>query len=72
MREQLQGFSNMTAVLSIMLTGTCCFLWAMGRVVPQDLLVLTTSAVMFYLGQKATEAPKPEPLAPVFIPGQDD
>lgn len=46
-------------VLALIFAVTCCYLWAIGRVVPGELLVLTTSIVTYFFGtvsQTATQA----------------
>jgi hypothetical protein len=61
------------AALSLMLVGTCCFLWATAQVVPTELFGLTGIVVAFWVGnksaQQAFDAASPAPK-PVFIPGE--
>lgn len=75
MVERILGAMGVQAALSLMLVGTCCFLWATSQVVPSELFGLTGIVVAFWLGNKtatqAFESASPSP-APVFIPGEAD
>lgn len=72
MVEKVLGSMGIQAIISVMLTGTCCFLWATGQVVPSDLIVLTGMVVAHWLGRKGAEAgfaaASPPPPPPVFVP----
>lgn len=43
------------ALVTTALIATCCYLWAMGRPVPDDLLVLTGSVMGFWFGTKVQQ-----------------
>lgn len=66
------GALSIQGALSLMLAGTCCYLWATANVVPESLLAVTTMVIAHWMGRKAVtagvEAGNPAP-APVFIPG---
>lgn len=40
------------ATVTILTTGTCCYLWITQQPVPNELLVVTTTCLAFYFGSK--------------------
>jgi hypothetical protein len=73
MIEKVVGAMGVQAIISLMLVGTCVFLWATLQPVPDELLLLTGTVVAHWLGRKGVEtgfqAANP-PLAPVYIPAE--
>ncbi len=46
----------MQGLLTLMLAGTLCYLYAMGKPVPPDLAKLTFAVVAFWMGSKSQHA----------------
>lgn len=73
MFDKVLGAMGVQALISTMLTGTCCYLWATLQVVPTELFGLTGIVVAHWMGRKgvesAIEATKTPAPPPVFIPG---
>lgn len=58
---------SVRAVLALMLTGVCSFLWATGQPVPAELLVTTSGVVAYYFATRDGELPAEQELPEPFV-----
>jgi hypothetical protein len=72
MKEPLNlPHGSVRALLAVVLTGTCAFLWATGQPVPAELLVTASGVIGFYFASRQGEV-APEALPAIYIPGDNE
>lgn len=64
---------SVRAIIALVFTGVCGFLWATNGQVPPDLLAITTLIIGNYFGQRgvAPVSDVPEEVSRPYVPGKD-